>query len=669
MIINFLRMRRKALLFFLLLPFLKSWSQNPATIFTIANHTINLPCGTNCTSISATVPHIKQTDNYIVTSMQYLPFAYQSTAGADVLPLTGQSFFDDRWTSSIATTFPFCFYGQTYSNLLIGTNSAITFDLSRAQQGSGYTITTGTPIPNTAYAPSMIFGPYHDVDIDDATSSTNSSIRYRIEGTAPTRRFIVTYNNVPYFGSSCGSYFATHEMVLYESTGVIEVYIKDKPSCSGWNSGLAILGIQNQARNSAVAAPGKNATVWGSTNMNEAYRFTPYAGTPKFKRAELVLNGAVVATGDTSTASPGNLNLNFPNVCPTQDSTAYILRVVYASCSNASGEVSFQDTVYVKKTTPTVTLSKVDATCATGGTITANVSTSGTYQYSLNGGAAQSSNVFSNLTAGNYTVTVSASGCSATATTSISLNNTLTLAVGPVDTAVCAGASFTPRVTSAATSYTWSPSAGLSASNIAQPVITAGNQNQSYTVTATQGLCQRTGTINVTVFPGAVANAGPDQNIIAGDQIQLQASGSTGTYLWTPPTGLSATNVLQPVASPTTTTTYTLKVTSASGCTASDNVTVNVIPYCVKVMEAFTPNGDGINDLWLVTNGNCLKSAKAEVFNRYGNKVFESQDYKNNWNGTYNGKPLPDGTYYYVITYQLINGKLVYLRGNVTILR
>jgi gliding motility-associated-like protein len=86
-------------------------------------------------------------------------------------------------------------------------------------------------------------------------------------------------------------------------------------------------------------------------------------------------------------------------------------------------------------------------------------------------------------------------------------------------------------------------------------------------------------------------------------------------------------------------------------------------------MEAFTPNGDGINDLWLITNGNCLTTAKAQVYNRYGSKVFEDNNYRNTWNGMYEGKPLPDGTYYYIISYQLINGKTVVLKGNLTILR
>ena len=149
----------------------------------------------------------------------------------------------------------------------------------------------------------------------------------------------------------------------------------------------------------------------------------------------------------------------------------------------------------------------------------------------------------------------------------------------------------------------------------------------------------------------------------------MQGSGSAGTYLWTPSLGLSATNILNPNASPATTTTYTLTITNSQGCSATDNVIITVIPYCVKPMEAFTPNGDGINDLWLVTNGNCVTNITAQVFNRYGAKVFESNDYKNNWNGTYKGKPLPDGTYYYIITFNLLNGKKELLKGNLTILR
>ena len=254
----------------------------------------------------------------------------------------------------------------------------------------------------------------------------------------------------------------------------------------------------------------------------------------------------------------------------------------------------------------------------------------------------------------------------------MNVNNTLIVNALPSDTSICAGGTFTPQVNSSSSgaTFTWTPSSGVNAPLPGQPVtLNAGQQNTQFIVTAVQGLCTAKDTINVSVFTGATANAGTDRSIIQGDAVQLQASGSQGTYLWTPSTGLSATNVLNPVASPTQTTTYTLQVTSTQGCTASDDITVVVVPYCVKPMEAFTPNGDGVNDRWLVTNGNCSKDIKAEVFNRYGHRVFQDNSYSNNWDGTYNGTPLPDGTYYFVITYRLLNNKLVYQKGNVTILR
>jgi gliding motility-associated-like protein len=490
-----------------------------------------------------------------------------------------------------------------------------------------------------------------------------------VEGTAPKRRFIASYNDVPYFSSSCSVERATHQMVLYESTGIIEVYIKDKPFCTAWNGGRTILGVQDETQTKAVAAAGKNATVWGGNAMDSCFRFIPSGGASRFKSAQLRVNGNVVATGDTTSGAPGVLNMNFNNVCPTADSTAYVLRVTYSVCNDPAQDVFFEDTVFVKKITPSFTFTKTDATCTTGGTIAITASGGiAPLQYSINGTSYQSSSSFTNVPAGNYTIYVKDAGnCIVSQPTTIALINTLTVRTNN-DTTICRGASFVANTVSTGTSYTWSPQAGVSNPAIANPVLSPQNTT-TYTVTAMQGVCTATDNLVVTVVPGASANAGPDANIIAGDVYTIIGTATSGTYNWSPSTGLSSTNTLTTNASPAQTTTYTLTVTSPQGCTANDDIRITVIPYCVKPMTAFTPNNDGINDLWLITNGNCLISAKAQVFNRYGGKVFESQDYKNNWNGTYDGKPVPDGTYYYVITYKLVNGKTVFQKGNVTILR
>lgn len=738
-------MRKLSLTFLGLFVAVLAWSQNPATTFTIANRNITLPCGTSCTSISAQVPHIKETMGYVITNPGYVPFAYTTPTGTEV----PQIYVDDTWSPVISPGFPFCFYGNSFNSLLMGSNSAITFDISRAGQGSGYSIspTTGA-IPNTFYAPNMIFGPYHDINPNLA--SANKKIEWRVEGIAPKRRFIASYNDMPYFGTSCTGPRATHQMVLYESTGIVEVYIHDKPFCTGWNSGMTILGMQDQTRSQAIAAPGKNATVWGTAGMDSCFRFIPSAGVSRLKSAQLLVNGVVVANADTSTLSPGVLNLNFPNVCPTLDSTAYEIRVTYNDCiGQPPTDVVFSDTVYVKKVGPTFTFTKTDPTCTPNGTIVITAAGgTGPYQYSINGGSSfQPSNTFSGLSGGTYSIIVrDANNCtSSPQSTTLTLVNTMTATVAKTDGncnaggtitvtaagggnppyqysinggttyqssnvftglaagtynvvaqnigsgctagqtvtitftnnlfadpiaggSVCLGNSFTPVVNTNATVFSWSPTAGVSNPAISNPVITPTGTT-TYTLTATLGSCSVQRSVTVGVFPGASANAGPDATIIAGDVYAMQATASAGSYVWTPSTALSSATVLNPNANPQVTTTYTLKVTNSQGCIATDDVVITVVPYCVKPMEAFTPNGDGINDLWLITNGNCLVSAKAQVFNRYGAKVFEANDYRNTWNGNYEGKPLPDGTYYYVISYKLVNGKLVYLKGNVTILR
>jgi gliding motility-associated-like protein len=665
-------MMRKLIFTFVLLAVLfVAGGQNPATTFTIANRNINLACGTPCTSFSVQVPHIKQTTGYVITNPSYVPFPFTTPTGTEVTAI----YVDDTWSAAITPGFPFCFYGNTFQSLIMGSNSAITFDVSRAGQGSGYSIsaTTGM-IPNTAYAPNMIFGPYHDINPN--LTSPNKKIEWRVEGTAPKRRFIASYNDVPYFGTGCTTQRATHEMVLYEGTGIVEVYIHDKPFCTAWNSGLTILGMQDGTRTQAIAATGKNATVWGNSGMDSVWRFIPSGGTSRYKKAELVVNNSVVYTAsssDTSTASAGTLNINFPTVCPTVDSTAYVVRVTYGNCSDPANDVVFTDTVRVKRPTPPAfTTAKVDANCTTTGSITVTGSGGQTpYEYSINNGTTwQSSNSFAGLAAGTYNVRIRTTGSSCiSAATPVVVSFTNNLTMSAIQgTSMCNGATFSPVVTSNATSFTWSPTTGVSNPSISNPILSP-TATTTYTVTGTLGTCTTTQQVTVTVFPGVSVNAGADQTILSGDVIQLQATGSNGTYLWTPAAGLSAANILNPLANPTATTTYNLQITNAQGCIGSDAVLITVIPYCVKVMEAFTPNGDGINELWLVTNGNCVTGIKASVFNRYGAKVFESNNYQNNWNGTYEGKNLPDGTYYYILDFTLINGKRVVMKGNLTILR
>ena len=152
--------------------------------------------------------------------------------------------------------------------------------------------------------------------------------------------------------------------------------------------------------------------------------------------------------------------------------------------------------------------------------------------------------------------------------------------------------------------------------------------------------------------------------ICSGSSTTLTATGAS-TYAWSPSTGLSATTGASVTANPTVNTTYTVTVTVATGCETTREVTVSVNEdFLVEVPNLFTPNGDGINDYFIIDNI-FTYDAEVLIFNRWGTELYSSTAYQNDWDGTNNdGDPLTDGTYYYVVKV----GPKVY-KGAITILR
>ncbi len=351
-------------------------------------------------------------------------------------------------------------------------------------------------------------------------------------------------------------------------------------------------------------------------------------------------------------------------------------RRLFVAGPNISGApiMEYGDSTNISVNTTEV-ITNANCTNASGGSIVINT-TGGIapYSYSINNGTFQSENNFTGLTQGEYTIAIKDAFCGLlTKKVTIAYDNNLVVTTAPNDTTVCSGAPVQLLATApAGTSFVWSPATGLSASNINNPIATVDN-NIVYTVTATLGTCIQTAVVNLETKAGPTVNAGADKTIVEGESVTLDGSGSTAgitSILWSPAASLSNAASLTPIAKPATTTVYTLTVKDNNNCTSSDQATVTVLPYCIKVLNAFTPNGDGINEKWIVTNGSsCTTQIAAKVYNRYGNLVYSNDNYTNNWDGTYKGKPIPDGTYYYVLIYKLINNKIINLKGDVTILR
>jgi len=199
----------------------------------------------------------------------------------------------------------------------------------------------------------------------------------------------------------------------------------------------------------------------------------------------------------------------------------------------------------------------------------------------------------------------------------------------------------------------WDLGDGITANTQQVPhaYLTAATYNVSLYIVNSRGCNSDTLTQQFTVHPFPVVDAGPDRWVLQGGAITIQpiVTGNDLQYLWTPATYLNSTVVETPLASNMQNDiTYTLTVTARGGCKKADVMFVKVLK-APNIPNTFTPNGDGINETWLIQYLETYPDNRVQVFTRTGQLVFESRGYKIPWDGKLNGKPLPFDTYYYII--------------------
>ena len=193
-----------------------------------------------------------------------------------------------------------------------------------------------------------------------------------------------------------------------------------------------------------------------------------------------------------------------------------------------------------------------------------------------------------------------------------------------------------------------------------------GNHKVIYTFATDKG-CVAIKEQIVTVLPIPVATYSKDIAVYTGGttQIDLVVTGDGLTYQWHPADGLDRDNVANPVVTGDTERTYTVIITSPQGCSIQEKIFVHIIPD-IEVSNAFSPNGDGKNDTWTIRNIEIYASATVQIFNRYGESVYFSKGFYTPFDGNYKNRPLPVGTYYYIINPN--NGRKA-LTGPLTIIR
>jgi len=326
----------------------------------------------DCTTLQANFNNTQPTGTYTVASIPYNPLFI--TTGGTLITSTNS---DDIW-SDVAFTLPFnfCFYGQTYNSVLIGSNGVVHFP-NGSQSAAGFCPWSySATIPNATFPiRNAIYGVYQDTDIrtPPVTNGAVQNVNYYIAGTAPNRVFVANFNQLPQFSCGAGVGLQTTQVILYETTNVIDVLVKNRTSCTTWNGGRGVIGVQNGTGTQAVVPAGRNTGTWSA--VNEAWRFTPAQAGPTNTTLSWLANGVPI---------PGSTNVNPLSVCPTV-ATTYTAQVDYLQCDGLNKTVTDNVTVGPEAPLPTVNPQNIVQCTSGAGPYTYNINQN---TYMLNGAPA-----------------------------------------------------------------------------------------------------------------------------------------------------------------------------------------------------------------------------------------------------------------------------------------
>ena len=317
------------------------------------------------------------------------------------------------------------------------------------------------------------------------------------------------------------------------------------------------------------------------------------------------------------------------------------------------------------------------ATAANGCHTTANLSVNvlGTnvsvfYDWSLCAGDTLSVGSSLHTVAGTYIDTLNTVlGCDSVMHITLTVDTVPVVhAAGPV--VACSG-TLDILSASGASTYLWQPGSGLGCDHCAVTSVLLSS-TAVYTVTGTDAKgCSSDTTIKVVVVPSPVISiADPPMILCNGGVTIVNGSSTLYSYLWSPPDGLSNPTAPSPFANPATTTVYTVVAADSMGCRTEAQVEVAVYQGgSIAIPNAFSPNDDGLNDLFRLITICPIKLEYFKVFNRWGELLFQTADIDQGWDGLYKDVKCEIGVYVYVVSGSMPNGERVFLKGNVSLLR
>lgn len=499
-------------------------------------------------------------------------------------------------------------------------------------------------------------------------------------GTAPAFQWLVN-------GQPTTATGATYTTTTLNNGDVVSCVLTSNAICATTTTATsnAVTMTVNPLVTPAITVTGPPTAI--CTGQTASFTATPANGgaNPAY---QWLLDGLPTgATGPTYTAaSPNN-----------GDAVSCVL-TSNAACATTNTITSDPVTITVDPyVTPAVSITGPPAAICAGqaASFTATPANGGAnpaYQWLLNGlptgatGPAYTTTTLNNGDAVSCTLTSDAA-CLATPNASsntivqrVTATVNASVSIVPSNTTICSGTQVTFTATpvngGSEPTYQWQVNAANTGPNA--PVFVADNLANGDVVNCilTSSLTCSTpaaaqNQIVMTVDPSPTVVMMPDTLIALGQSLPLLAdiTGPVTAYQWTPADGLDNAYAATPTATPDNTTTYQLTVETDAKCTAIGKVTVSVFKS-LKMPGAFTPNGDGRNDLFRIPPSLAVKIKAFTVYNRWGARIFYTTNSSAGWDGTAGGQPQPTGTYVWVIDYDdLITGKPAEAKGTVILVR
>lgn len=420
-----------------------------------------------------------------------------------------------------------------------------------------------------------------------------------------------------------------------------------------WNTGATTSTISvNPSSSISYSVIGTQAGCTGIGNANVTVNSSPIISV---SNSTLCAGASTVLTASGATSYTWNTGATTAtlSVSPSNTST-------YVVAGENAGCIGTNTVTVTVNANPTLSVNNATICSGTSAQLNATPSLGGGSYIWIPGSQLTQSISVSPLATSNYSVIYSVNGCTVMATSNVSVNPVPSVNVSSAS--VCEGATGTITATPsvAGGTYIWSPNGESTSAITASP-----NSTTVYGVLYSLNGCTTTATGTITVNPSPVLSLSASSNSINPlENVTISSNGTSGTFVWDTGDNTSSISV-----SPQQTTTYCATLTTASGCTNTDCITIIVMDIStLYIPNVFTPNNDGVNDIFYIPSSNIVEF-ELQIFNRWGQLLFEADQVLKGWDGTFKGQVVPDGVYVYILKAKGADNVLYNKTGHITILK